>query len=65
MTDLEFLEAKNNSLENRIRALRSTLRDEFAKAALIGYTAHGWQPLELMVQKCYQTADLMLKEREK
>lgn len=65
MTDTEFLEAQNASLENRIRALRSTLRDEFAKAALIGYTAHGWQPLDLMVEKCYQVADLMIAERAK
>ena len=63
--DVEFLERKIISLENEARALKQTLRDGFAGLALQGMIAHGWQPPELVVEQCYQLADLMILERAK
>lgn len=45
--------------------MKKNMRDDFASAALTGMCAHGWQPLDLMVEKCYQVADLMIAERAK
>ena len=65
MTDLEFLEARLISIENELRRMKKNMRDDFASAALTGMCAHGWQPFDLMTEKCYQVADLMIAERAK
>lgn len=65
MTDLEALEAKVRSLENETRQLRATLRDKYAASALDGLLAYGWGPEELVAEKAFKIADLMLEARKK
>lgn len=61
--DAADLEAQVRSLENENRALRETLRDKFVAAAVTGLTSYGWGPDDLMVERAFRIADLMLSER--
>lgn len=63
--EIDVLECRLRGMENENRALRATLRDQFASAALAGFCAKGWQPLELMTEKCFEVAELMLEARKK
>jgi len=68
MTDPEFAQAQIRSLENECKALRETLRDRFAMAALTGLlSSQNFQPaagLEALSQDTYRIADAMLEARK-
>lgn len=77
MTDEQAMEAKIRGLENECRALRATLRDNFAAAALQGVFA-GTQHLDDtgalfsfsvdwyndVASHCYVMADAMVEARK-
>lgn len=61
--ETEVLECKVRGLENENHRLRHHLTDEFACAALTGLLAHGWGPDDLVAERAWQIARLMLKKR--
>jgi len=61
--DTDYYEALVRSLENENRALRETLRDKFFAAAITGMTSYGGGPDDLMVERAFKIADLMMKGR--
>lgn len=74
MNEQAFLEAKIAGLENEVRNLKATLRDEFAKAALTGLLAKhgdaGWcesgevTSIPGAAETVYEYADAMLEARK-
>ena len=63
--DADFLARQNRNLEAELRAARSTQRDEFARAALSGMLARGWEPENLVVERAFLIADKCMAERGK
>lgn len=61
--DTDYYEAQVRSLENENRALRETLRDKYVSAAVTGLTSYGWGPDDLMVERAFKIADMMIKAR--
>jgi hypothetical protein len=61
MTDAEFARAQIQALENECKAMRETLRDRFAMAALTGLVARE-EPF--LAEQAYEIADQMLEARK-
>lgn len=70
MDDIEMLTAQNKNLDRENRKLRSSLRDEFAKAALNGMVASRGDIGEVaafsqsIADDAYRIADAMLEARK-
>ena len=63
--DFRILQLRIESLENEVKALRATLRDKYAACALDGMLSYGWGPDDLMADRAWKIADLMLQARGK
>lgn len=66
MTDTEYLQAQIRSLETEVRALRETLHDRFAMAALTGLLANGEDEYTIpeAADDAWRFADAMLESRK-
>lgn len=63
--DIKTLEGQIKRLEAENKALRMTLLDDFAKAALIGFWSDGTDGAYLSAAKwSYQMASAMIEERK-
>ena len=63
--DHRILQLRIDSLENEVKRLRETLRDKYAAAAVDGMLSYGWGPDDLMSERAWKIADLMLQARGK
>ena len=66
MDDIEMLTAQNKNLDRENRKLRSSLRDEFAKAALAGLMVDMGSQANFsksLAADAYKIADAMLEAR--
>jgi hypothetical protein len=67
--DAAHLAAQVRCLENEVRALRETLRDKFAAAAVTGMyaadTLYSVVPTERKAEEAYLIADAMLEARKR
>jgi len=63
IAEVEVLECKVRGLENENHRLRHHLTDEFAGAAITGLLAYGWGPDDLVVDRAWKIARLMLEKR--
>ena len=61
--DYRILQMRIDALENETKALRATLRDKYAAAALDGMLSYGWGPDDLLAVRAWNIADLMLQSR--
>lgn len=63
-SDADFYRAQVASLERGMRALTTTVRDDYARAALQGLLAYGYSPKELVIDEAFKIADLAMERRK-
>lgn len=61
--EIDVLECKLAGLETELRRARENLRDGYFRSALTGLLAHGYGPMDMVVEKAWRIADESLKQR--